>query len=76
MLYVLTIFVYHIALKSCICSVALYGSEAWTVGKNEERFINVFETWGWRRMLKIKWTERITNGDVFQRVKGKRLLLN
>jgi len=27
-------------IKSCICSVALYGSETWTPGKNEERVIN------------------------------------
>ena len=37
--------------------------------KNEERIINTFETWCWRRMLKIKWTERITNDKVFQRAK-------
>jgi len=37
------------------------------LGKNEERIINAFETWCWRRMLKIKWTDRITNGEVFQR---------
>jgi hypothetical protein len=29
----------------------------------------------WRRMLKIKWTGRITNDEVFQRAKGERLLL-
>jgi hypothetical protein len=23
----------------------------------EERIVNAFETWCWRRMLKIKWTE-------------------
>jgi len=43
--------------------------------KNEERIINAFETWCWRRMLKIKWTDRITNGEVFQRAKEGRLLL-
>jgi len=62
-------------IKSCIWSVALYGSETWTLGKNEERIINAFETWCWRRMLKIKWTERITNEKVFQRVKEERLFL-
>jgi hypothetical protein len=56
-------------------SVALYGSETWTLGKNEERFINVHETWCWRRMLKIKWTDRIKNDEVFQRTKEERLLL-
>jgi len=59
----------------CIWSVVLYGSEIGTVGKNEERVINAFETWCWRRMLKIKWTDRITNDEVFQREKEERLLV-
>jgi len=42
-------------IKSCIWSVALYGSETWTLGKNEERIINAFETRFWRRMLKKKY---------------------
>jgi len=62
-------------IKSCIWSVALYGSETGTQEKNEERFINAFESWCWRRMLKIKWTGRITNDEVFQRAKEERLLL-
>ena len=62
-------------IKSSIWSVTLYGSETWTLEKNEERVIDVFETWCWRRMLKIKRTDRITNGEVFQRAKEKRLLL-
>jgi len=57
--------------KSCIWSVALYGSEIWTLGKNEERVINAFETRCWRRMLKINWTDRVTNDEVFQRAKKK-----
>jgi hypothetical protein len=46
-----------------------------TLGKNEERVINAFETWCWLRMLKIKWTDRITNNKVFQREKEEILLL-
>ena len=61
--------------QSCIWSVALHGSETWIVRKNEERAINGFETRCWRRMLKIKWTDRITNGEVFQKMKEERLLL-
>jgi hypothetical protein len=45
------------------------------LAKNEERAINGFEIWCWRRMLKIKWTDSITNSEVFQRAKEERLLL-
>ena len=62
-------------MKSCIFSVVVYGSETWTVGKCEERGVNVFETSSWRGMLKIKWTDGITNGEVCQRAKGERLTL-
>jgi hypothetical protein len=61
--------------KSCIWSVAVCGSETRTVGKNGERVRNGFETWRWGGMLKIKWTDRITNGEVFQREKEERLPL-
>ena len=57
-------------------SVAVHGSETWILGKNEESVVNAFETWSWRGMLQIKWTDRITNDEVFQRAKEERLLLN
>ena len=62
-------------IRSCILSVAVYESETWTLGKNEERVLNACETWCWRRMLKIKWTDRIKNGEVFQRAKKEILPL-
>jgi hypothetical protein len=37
--------------------------------KNEERVVNALETWCWRRILKTKWTDRITNDEVFQTAK-------
>jgi hypothetical protein len=46
-----------------------------TLGKNEERVINEFETWCWRRMLKIKWTDSVTNYKVFSKGEKQRLLL-
>jgi len=60
--------------KSCIWSVALYGSETRTLGKNEERVVNYFEKWCWRRMLKTKLADRIMNDEVLQRAKGESLL--
>jgi len=40
--------------ESCIWSVAVCGSETGTLGNNLGRVVNAFETWCWRRMLKIK----------------------
>jgi hypothetical protein len=62
-------------IKGYIWSVVLYRSETWTVGKNEERVVNAFETWCWRRTLEIQWTDKITNDEVFQKAKEQRLLL-
>ena len=56
----------HIALrkklvKCYIWSIALYGSETWTLRKLEKKYLESFEMWCWRRMEKIKWSERITD---------------
>jgi hypothetical protein len=61
--------------KNCISSVVFFGSETWSLGKNEETVVNAFETWCWRRMIKIKWTDRIKYDEVFQRAKKEKLLL-
>jgi hypothetical protein len=52
--------------KAFFPRVHVYGSEIWTLRKHEERIITAFETLWWRRTLKIKWTDRITNDEVFQ----------
>ena len=37
-----------------------------------KRVINAFEKWYWRRMLEVKWTDRIANDEVFRWVKEER----
>ena len=32
--------------------------------------------WRWGRMEKINWTEKVTNEQVFERIREKRTLLN
>jgi hypothetical protein len=59
-------------IKSCIWSFAVYGLETWTLGKNEERVENTFEAWSWRTMIKIKWKDRITSDEDFQRANEER----
>ena len=43
-----------------------YGCEAWTMRKEEERKINAAELWFYRRLLRIQWTEKITNESVIE----------
>ena len=69
--YIILDYIFYI----CSWNVALYGSETWTLRKNEQRVVNAFETRGWRRMLKIKWTDRVKNGEVFRSAKEERLFL-
>ena len=37
-----------------VWSIALYGSESWTLRKLERKYLESFEMWCWRRMEKIK----------------------
>ena len=59
--------------KGCIWSVAVCGSETGTVGKNEGRVVNAFETWSWRGKLQLKWRDRRTNDEDFQRAKEENI---
>jgi hypothetical protein len=61
--------------KALIWSVALYGSETWTMTAEEVRRLEAFEMWIWRRMCKISWMDHITNEEVLRRVGEKRSLM-
>ena len=41
--------------------VVMYGCESWTVKKAEDRRIDAFELWCWRRLLRVPWTARRSN---------------
>ncbi|KAJ4439519.1 hypothetical protein ANN_07643 [Periplaneta americana] len=47
--------------KYFVWSVALYGAETWTLRRSEEKRLEAFEMWIWRRMERVKWTDRIRN---------------
>ena len=46
--------------KCYIWSVALYGVETWTLRKEDEKRIEAFEMWMWRRMEGVKWEDGMT----------------
>ena len=53
-----------------------YGSETWIYLKSVQNMIKVFERWCYRRMLRISWTEHVTNEEVFNRTNTKTTLLD
>ena len=63
-------------LKACIFPVAIYGCEAWTISKTDEKKITSFEMKWYRKILRISWTERKTNASVLEQlgVKAPQLL--
>ena len=52
----------------------LYGAETWTTTKVMKTRREEFELWAYRRMLKISWTEVVTNKEVLSRMKMKKRL--
>jgi hypothetical protein len=46
-----------------------------TLQKVSHKYLKSFGMWSWRRTDKISWTDRVRNGDVLQRVKEERNIL-
>ena len=63
-------------IHSYIWSVVTYGCEAWTISKEIQNKINAFECWICRRVLKISWTEKVSNKEVLQRMGINMHLIN
>ena len=47
--------------KAMVFPVVMYGCESWTVKKAEDRRMDAFELWCWRRLLRVPWTARRSN---------------
>jgi hypothetical protein len=60
--------------KCYILSRALYGAETWTLRKADQKHLERFEMWCWRRTEKIGWTDRLRNEEVLHRVKERNIL--
>ena len=59
-----------------VWSIDLYSSDAWTLGKLGRKYLESFEVGHWSRMEKRKWSEKIANEEVIERIGEKRTLLN
>ena len=54
----------------------MYGAETWTLRAVDQKHLESFEMWYWRRMEKISWTDHVRNEDVLLRVKEQRNILH
>ena len=61
--------------KCYIWSMVLYGAETWTLRAADQKHLESFEMWCWRRMEKISWGDHVRNEDVLLRVNEQRNIL-
>ena len=63
-------------IKCYIWSIALYGAETWTIRAVDQKHLENFQMWCWRRMEKIDWTDHVRNEEVLFRVNEQRNILD
>ena len=63
-------------LRCYVFSTLLYGVEAWTLKKNHIDKLQAFETWCYRRMWRIPWTDRVSNAEVLDRMQKECEIIN
>ena len=62
--------------KAFFWSVELYGSETWTLQKEDIQRLQAFEIWIWGRMMKVPWTEHKTNEEIVEMVETEREIMD
>ena len=48
--------------------VVVYGCESWTIKKAEDRRIDAFQLWCWKRLLRVPWTSRRSNKSILKEI--------
>jgi len=56
--------------------MAFCGAETWTLWAADQKYLESFEAWCWRRMQKIIWTNHVRNEEVLLRVNEQRNILH
>jgi len=54
--------------KAMVFPMVMYGCESWTRKKAECRWIDFFELWCWRRLLRVPWTAKRFNQSVLKEI--------
>jgi hypothetical protein len=56
--------------------MTLYGAETWTLRKIDQKHLESFEMWCWRRTEKISWTDNVRNEEVLHGIKEERNIIH
>ena len=54
--------------KAMVFPAVMYGCESWTIKKAEHWITDVFELWCWRRLLRVRWTAKISNQSILKEI--------
>ena len=54
--------------KAMVFPVVMYGYESWTIKKAECQRIDAFESWYWRRLLRVSRTARRSNQSILKEI--------
>ena len=60
--------------KAMVFPVVMYGCKSWTIKKAEDRRIDAFELWCWRRLLRVPWTARRSNKSILKEISAEHSL--
>ena len=55
-------------IKAMVFPVVKYGCESWTIKKAEHQWIDAFELWCCRRLLRVRWTARRSNQSILKEI--------
>ena len=50
--------------KAMVFPIVMFGCESWAIKKAENRRIDAFELWCWRRLLRVFWTAKRSNQSI------------
>ena len=55
-------------INAVVFPMVMYGCESWAIKKAENRRIDAFEVWCWRRLLRVPWVARRSNQSILKEV--------
>jgi len=62
-------------IKVYVWSVALYGCETRILNGTQQRTLESFEMWCWRRMQRVSWIEHRTNESILSEIdEGRKVI--